>query len=49
MQMAERCAGIKKGEKHGRWTHEMRVAILYSVLLHLTKKNMKEQLLIGKK
>jgi len=34
-EIAERCAGVKPGEKKGRWTHEGRVAIVYAVLCKL--------------
>jgi len=33
--MAEKCAGVEPGQKRGRWTHEDRVAIVYSVLCSL--------------
>lgn len=38
-EMAERCAGVAKGQKRGRWTHEDRVLIVYSVLCHLFSQN----------
>lgn len=34
-EMAEKCAGVPPGGKIGRWTHEDRVAVVYSVLCHL--------------
>ncbi len=35
--MAERCAGVAKGEKMGRWTHEDRVLVVYSLLCSLLR------------
>lgn len=32
MEMAERVVTIPEGQKRGRWTREMRVALVYSVL-----------------
>ena len=34
-EMAERCAGVSPGGKGGRWTHEGRVVVVYSVLCSL--------------
>lgn len=35
MELAEKCAGVPKGGKIGRWTHEQRVMVVYSVLCSL--------------
>jgi hypothetical protein len=36
--MAENAVSIPKGEKRGRWTREMRVALVYSILCSLARK-----------
>lgn len=38
-ELAEKCAGVAPGEKVGRWTHEDRVAVVYSVLCALCRLN----------
>ena len=46
LEMAERCAGVSKGGKVGRWSHEDRVAVVYSVLCsmyNLSKKDEKQK------
>lgn len=42
-ELAEKCAGVAPGEKNGRWTHEDRVAIVYSVLCSLLRLNKKKR------
>jgi hypothetical protein len=44
MEMAERCAGVAPGEKYGRWTHEDRVMLVYSVLCSLYRLNKRRKL-----
>lgn len=34
-ELAEKCAGVPIGQKLGRWTHEERVAVVYSVMCSL--------------
>jgi len=41
-EMAERCAGVAPGERNGRWTHEDRVAIIYSVVCSIINLNNKK-------
>jgi hypothetical protein len=38
-KMAERCAGVPKGQKWGRWTHEDRAVIVYAVICSLMRLN----------
>jgi len=42
--IAEKCAGVPKGQKVGRWTHDDRVIICYSVLYKLILLNSKKEI-----
>jgi len=42
-EIAEKCAGVAPGEKRGRWTHEDRVVVIYSVLCSLIRLNNKKE------
>lgn len=40
--MAEHAVTIPEGEKVGRWTRDMRVAVVYSILVSIYKINKKK-------